>query len=127
MSSKIRLKKICEHCRKLFTAKTTKTRFCSHRCNAIAYKLRVKQDKIIQSNENAKTQIVSNRMPPESASIVSKELVSIKELSVITSFSERTLFRLIKDKKFPKIKVGKRLAFNKDAVIKYFNNKYGNV
>ena len=31
------------------------------------------------------------------------------------------------EKKFPKMKVGKRLVFNKDAVVNYLNFKYGSV
>jgi len=58
---------------------------------------------------------------------VIKELVSIKELTVIVGLSESTLFRLIKDKKFPRLKVGKRLLFNKESVINYMNFKYGTI
>ena len=127
MSSNIRIKKVCEHCEEIFQARTTTTRFCSHRCNAAAYKKKEKEGRIEHSNKQTKRQIL---IPQESAQLeirVSKELVNIKELSVITSLSERTLFRLIKDKKFPKMKIGKRLVFNKDAVINYLNYKYGSV
>ena len=127
MSSSIRLKKICEQCEKVFVAKTTKTRFCSHRCNSTAYKLKIKQKKIGQSNENAKTQILKSIQPAEKEINVAKELVNILELSVVTGLSERTLFRLIKDKKFPKMKVGRRLLFDRVKVIKYFNQNYGNL
>ena len=127
MSSSIRLKKICEQCEKVFIAKTTKTRFCSHRCNSTAYKLKIKQKKIGQSNENAKTQMLKSIQPSEKEINVVKELVNILELSVVTGLSERTLFRLIKDKKFPKMKVGRRLLFDRVKVIKYFNQNYGNL
>lgn len=40
MHSKIRLTKTCDNCGNEFTAKTTKTRYCSHRCNKQHYKVR---------------------------------------------------------------------------------------
>lgn len=108
-------------------AKTTITRYCSHRCNSAAYKKKEKQDKIEQSNQQTKNKILSPQEVIQPEIKVLKELVNVRELSVITSLSERTLFRLIKDKKFPRIKIGKRLMFNKDAVINYINFKYGSV
>lgn len=125
MSSNIRIKKVCEHCGDIFMAKTTTTRYCSHRCNSAAYKKKEKQDKIEQSNQQTKNKILHQQEVIQPEITVSKELVNVKELSVITSLSERTLFRLVKDEKFPKMKIGKRLVFNKDAVINYLNFKYG--
>jgi len=89
--------------------------------------LKIKQKKIGQSNENAKTQMLKSIQPSEKEINVVKELVNILELSVVTGLSERTLFRLIKDKKFPKMKVGRRLLFDRVKVIKYFNQNYGNL
>ena len=125
MSSNIRIKKVCEHCGEIFMARTTITRYCSHKCNSADYKKKEKQNKIEQSNQQTKNKILDQQEVIQPEIKVSKELVNVKELSVITSLSERTLFRLIKDKKFPKMKIGKRLVFNKDAVINYLNFKYG--
>ena len=38
MSTNIRVKRKCEYCKKEFTAKTIRTRYCSHQCNSRAYK-----------------------------------------------------------------------------------------
>jgi predicted DNA-binding transcriptional regulator AlpA len=127
MSSNIRIKKVCEHCGEIFMAKTTITRYCSHKCNSAAYKKKEKQNKIEQSNQQTKGKVLNQKEVNQPEIKVSKELVNVRDLSVITSLSERTLFRLIKDKKFPRIKIGKRLMFNKDVVITYINFKYGSV
>src|SRR5215204_7132224 len=121
MSSNMRIKKVCQHCGEVFTAQTTITKYCSLQCAQRAYKRRVKEGKIDDATKKTREDLLVQRQPlGNSAGIqVMKELVNIKELSVITSLSERTLFRLIKDKKFPKMKVGKRLVFNKDAVVNY--------
>ena len=125
----MRIKKVCQHCGEVFTAQTTITKYCSLQCAQRAYKKRVKEGKIDDATKKTREDLLVQRQPlGNSAGIqVMKELVNIKELSVITSLSERTLFRLIKDKKFPKMKVGKRLVFNKDAVVNYLNYKYGSL
>lgn len=38
MSSKIEVQRICQYCKKEFTARTTVTKYCSHKCNQRAYK-----------------------------------------------------------------------------------------
>jgi excisionase family DNA binding protein len=55
-----------------------------------------------------------------------ENLITISELAKCTKVSQRTLFRLLKDEKFPRIKVNKRLLFDKDAALKYIINTYGN-
>jgi excisionase family DNA binding protein len=55
------------------------------------------------------------------------EMISINSLAEITRLSERTIFRLLKDPGFPRVKVGKRLLFKKDVVLDYLTSKYGNV
>jgi excisionase family DNA binding protein len=128
MSSNMRIKKVCQHCGDVFTAQTTITKYCSLQCAQRAYKKRVKENKIDDAAKKTKEDLLLQHQPPGNTTTgVMKELVNIKELSVVTSLSERTLFRLIKDKKFPKMKVGKRLVFNKDAVVNYLNYKYGSV
>ena len=58
---------------------------------------------------------------------VEKELINIIELTIVTGLSERTLFRLLKDPKFPKFRVGKRLLFKKELVMNYLTFKYSNL
>ena len=125
----MRIKKVCQHCGDIFTAQTTITKYCSLQCAQRAYKIRLKESKMDEAAKKTKADLLVQHQPlgNNATTQVMKELVNIKELSVITSLSERTLFRLIKDKKFPKMKVGKRLVFNKDTVVNYLNYKYGSV
>ena len=50
MSSNIEIIRVCEQCTDDFVAKKTTTRFCSHKCNNAAYKQRLKEIKMKQSN-----------------------------------------------------------------------------
>jgi len=55
--------------------------------------------------------------PPE------QEFIDIKMLAFITSMSERMRFNLIKDPDFPRLKIGRRLLFEKKAVMDYLVKK----
>lgn len=50
MSSNISITRICQHCNKAFTAKTTVTKFCGDKCAKAAYKAKKRKNKIEASN-----------------------------------------------------------------------------
>jgi excisionase family DNA binding protein len=130
MSSNIRIKKICQHCNKVFIAKTTVTKFCSDACAKANYKKRIKEQKIDTSRRETMLQMAPESATREEISYSNKpsrELITLLELSTITGLSRSTFYRLMKDKKFPRLKVGKRLLFKKVEVLNYITDKYGNV
>ena len=126
MSSNLELKRICQHCGKSFIAKKTSTKFCSLECGQRNYKIRQRINKISASNAvarasfNGPEKILADSVPP-----IEKYFISIKLLALTIGVSERTLFRLIKDNKFPRLKIGRRLLFHRESVIAYISNKYG--
>jgi len=82
-------------------------------------------NKISERNADARASAIR----PADQSIISQpeqEFIDIKMLAFVTSMSERMLFNLIKDPAFPKLKIGRRLLFEKKAVMGYLVNKYGN-
>lgn len=130
MSSNQQIKKICQHCNEVFIAQKATTKFCSLRCAQRNYKLRAKKEKIKKSNEAnvniLKSEKVTKQVSQPSTQLPS-ELIDIKMLASVTSISERTLFRLIKNKDFPKLKIGRSLLFHRQTVIDYLIKKYGNL
>ncbi|RPD41288.1 helix-turn-helix transcriptional regulator [Chitinophaga barathri] len=131
MSSNLRIKKVCEHCNEIFVAQKTTTKYCSLNCARRNYKLREKKERIKKATDGVKERLVQTSMrekPAEAA--VSQEagdLIDIKKLAEVTSISERTLFRLIKEPGFPKMKVGRSLLFHRETVVKYLVTKFSNV
>lgn len=115
MSSKIEIERICEYCKQIFTAKTTKTRYCSHKCNSRAYKANVKDLKIEISNIETKKNMMS---PIEE--IKTKEFLSIKETYSLIGISKRTLYRLIKSEALHIDKLGSRTIIKRSEVNKLF-------
>ena len=127
MSSNIRIKKICQHCNAVFIAKTTVTQYCSDACAKANYKKRMKENKMEESRLSTTQQLSPAVTTISDSTKPFKELITLSELSAITGLSERTFYRLMKDKKFPRLKVGARLLFKKIDVINYITFKYGNV
>jgi predicted DNA-binding transcriptional regulator AlpA len=129
MSSNLSIKRVCAHCGKIFTAKTTVTKFCSDVCAKRNYKLRKRESNIQESNSETKVKVIEQAIPKRhlQGDVEQRELIDIKVLSAMTSMGERTLYRLVKDVNFPKLKIGKRLLFHKQTVIQYLQDKYGNL
>lgn len=130
MSSNMRIKKICQHCNSVFIARTTVTKFCSDVCAKANYKKRLKEEKIDVSRTATRRQVLpvsDSTLTVRDSTKQLKELITLSELSAITGLSERTFYRLMKDHKFPRLKIGHRLLFKKDEVLNYITFKYGNV
>ena len=130
MSSKIRVKKICQHCRATFIAKTTVTKFCSDTCAKRNYKKRVREEKvtavILETNHQVIEEHYYSSNPQQPISPLHANLhewISIRDMAYVLNVSERTLFRCIKDAAFPKLKIGRKLLFNKQHVVNYFISK----
>lgn len=92
MSSNIRVQRICQHCSQEFTAKTTVTKYCSDNCAKRAYKLRKKNEKIEESN-NEIVRILNKPIEELNA----KDFLTAKEVSVLLNCSLRTVYRLIEN------------------------------
>jgi excisionase family DNA binding protein len=107
MSSNIRVPAICEHCKKKFTTKTTKTRFCSQTCAQIAYDERKRNEKIGKAIEKANAKPIA--MPMISyADLKDKELLTIKETCQLLDITDVTLRRWIKVERIITSLLGKK-------------------
>lgn len=97
MSSNIKLQKICEHCGREFTARTTVTRFCGDDCAKRNYKKRAREAKIAKSNHLGKEE---NHAADR---IKEKDFLTVGEAAALLSCSKRTIYNYIID---GKIKAG---------------------
>lgn len=120
MSSKIQIQRICEYCGKEFTAQTTVTRFCSHKCNSRAYKLKVKELKVGKSNEETNQQKILTASDVQLEVIKQKDFLSIKEAYTLLGVSERTFYRLMKEGTIPATKLGGRTIIKRSVIDNLF-------
>lgn len=90
MSSNISITRVCEHCKKAFTARTTKTKYCSLSCGSKAYKVRSRKGKIEKSNNETYLKINKVKEP-----VKDKDFLTVKEASLLLNMSSKTIYRLI--------------------------------
>lgn len=82
--------RICEFCRQQFTAKTTRTRYCSHQCNQKSLKQKNRQHRIESSNRET-----LGELNTDMEKIKAREFLNITQASKLIGISRRTIYRLI--------------------------------
>ena len=116
MSSNIKITRICQFCRTSFTAKTTVTKYCSHRCASRAYKARQRGKDIVKSNQETATTI--------SAPIVelqAKDFLSVSDATALLGVSRWTLSRVINDGRLNIVRFGKRIVIKRTEIDRLFS------
>lgn len=90
MSSNIKVQRICQHCGNDFTARTTTTLYCSHRCNSAAYKAKIRTGKVELSNKE--TQRIKTQPIEE---LKAKEFLTVTQVSKLIGCSRQNVYKLI--------------------------------
>lgn len=103
MSSNIKVQRICQHCGNEFTARTTTTQYCSHRCNSAAYKAKKRAAKVETTNKETKH---IKFCPIEE--LKAKAFLSIAETCKLIGISRRTVYRMIERGELVTGKAGRR-------------------
>jgi excisionase family DNA binding protein len=117
MSSKIEVQRICQYCKKEFIARTTVTKYCSHKCNQRAYKARTRNGKVKQSDlETAKIK----HQPIEE--LKAKEFLTVREVAQLLNCSIRSVYYYIDSGIITAVNLGQRMTRVKRSEIdKLFN------
>lgn len=103
MSSNIKVQRICQHCGKEFTARTTVTQYCGDKCAKAAYKAKLRAVKVKASN--TETQRIKTHPIEE---LKAKAFLSIAETCKLVGISRRTVYRMIERRELITGKAGKR-------------------
>lgn len=77
------------------------------------------QNELVRKENFLRSQTSGHSLEPD--------LIDIKRLAFVTSMSRSTIFRLIKDPEFPRLKIGGILLFDKREVLDYLKHKFGNL
>lgn len=115
MSSNIEVIRICEHCKKQFTARTTRTRYCSHICNSRGYKSMVRKGKVEKSN-NEIVQLLNTDLEK----IKPLEFLKITQATLLFGISRSTLYRLVNNGQLDIAKFGKRTVIRRCDLEAFF-------
>lgn len=105
MSSNLKIERICEHCGKAFTARTTVTRFCGDNCAKAAYKARQREAKIKASNE----QTTAIKLKPME-DLKAKEFLTVREVAALLNCSVRSAYYFIENGNIEAINLKKRMT-----------------
>ena len=103
----MKIKKVCEWCGTTFYAQKLTTRFCSHRCNNLAYKETIRQ-KRIQEVENKIQAVISERPISE---FKDKEYLSFKEAATLLGLSKQAIYKMVYAGKLQAFRISSRLSF----------------
>lgn len=115
MSSNIEIKRICEFCKQEFTARTTKTRFYSHKCASRNHKVLTRKGKVEKSN--LETALIRNTGLEE---IKLREFLNITQAGLLFGISRRTIYRLINRGEVNIAKFGKRSVLKRCDLESFF-------
>lgn len=105
MSSNIKVRRVCVYCGAEFMAQTTKTRYCSKKCNTAHYKAKIKAQKVEQSNIET-TKITSKPIQE----IQAKEFLTVKDVSILLGCSKRSVYRLIQNGTLEAVNLSERMT-----------------
>ena len=117
MSSNILVEKVCVACKSKFTAKTTKTKYCSHTCNWRYYKLLLKEN--IVATSNIESIIFGTLHTKINFQVLgTKELLTIVEASTYFNITHVTLQRWINQGTITSTPIGKKHIIKRSTLDK---------
>lgn len=106
-TSKMKIKKVCEWCGTTFYAQKLTTRFCSHRCNNLAYKEAVRQKRI--QEVETKVQTIISEQPI--SDFKDKEYLAFKEAATLLGLSKQAVYKMVYAGKLQAFRISSRLSF----------------
>ncbi len=105
MSSNIQVQRICQQCSNEFTARTTTTLYCSHRCNSAAYKAKIRTEKVEESNKE--TQRIKSQPIEE---LKAKEFLTVRDIATLLNCSVRSVYYYIESGTIKATNLGQRIT-----------------
>ena len=108
-TSKFKVLRTCEFCGKEFYAQKVSTRYCSKRCNELAYKQRRRQRQITE----AEARVLQKPMEE----VGNKEFLSLQDASVLFGITKRSVYNLIYNGVLQAFKFSSRMTFVRKADI----------
>ncbi len=116
MSSNLEITRICQLCGNQFTAKTTVTKYCSHRCASLAYKARQRGESLERSHKET-AEIISTPV----IELQAKDFLSISDACKLLGVSRWTLSRAIDGGRLNAVRFGKRIVIKRAEIDRLFS------
>ena len=110
-TSKFRVLRTCEFCGKEFYAQKVTTRFCSRRCNELAYKQRRRQRQITEAEARVLQKPIEE--------VGNKEFLSLQDTSVLFGITKRSVYNLIYNGVLQAFRLSSRMTLIRRADIEH--------
>lgn len=110
-TSKFRVLRTCELCGKEFYAQKVTTRYCSKRCNELAYKKRRRQKQITEAEARVLQKPIEE--------VGNKEFLSLQDTSVLFGITKRSVYNLIYNGVLKAFKLSSRMTLIRRADIEH--------
>lgn len=105
MSSNIKIQRVCQHCGNEYTARTTVTQYCSNACSRRAYKARIRNLKI--ENSNKETRQIKEKPVEE---LKAKEFLTVPDVAALLNCSVRLVYNYIESGKLKAVNLSQRMT-----------------
>ena len=118
MSSKIEISKKCEWCGNVFIARKSSTSYCSHRCSNLAYKEKIRQQRL-----NAlKDELSIKERTKQNAEFKDKEYLFPIEAARLLGISKATIYRYLEENMIISVRFKGKTFIRKYDIQKLFDN-----
>jgi len=118
MSSNIRITKCCVYCGQEFTAKTIRTRYCSHACNQRGYKKNERDKKLDAAKGRIKVEPLNIRHDPVNwEELIRNPYLTISEACLVLNVRVETLRRWIKEGIVKTTRMGKKHLISREFLL----------
>jgi predicted DNA-binding protein YlxM (UPF0122 family) len=115
---KVTIRRICEVCGSEFVAAQSVSRFCSVRCSKKAYKIKLREDKIVKSNTETEQRRIENKKKKLSIQMG----FSISETAELLGVCKQTVYNLVYVGKLSAKRITPRMTFISRESIENFLN-----
>ena len=118
MSSNIRITKCCEYCGQKYTAKTVKTRYCSHTCNRKGYKKVEREKKIGTAKAIVRVEPLNLRHDPVNwEELTRKPFLTVSEACLVLNVRVETIRRWIREGTVRTKRIGKKHLISREILV----------
>ena len=118
MSSKIEISKKCEWCGNVFIARKSSTSYCSHRCSNLAYKEKIRQQRL----SALKDELSIKERTKQKAEFEDKEYLFPTEAARLLGISKATIYRYLEENMIISVRFKGKTFIRKYDIQKLFDN-----
>lgn len=122
MSIKISIPRTCVYCANIFTAQTTVTRFCSHKCNNAFLKQQEREKRLTESALDTEQQFIKSKIDLLEKG---KEAFKVRSVANILDATPKAVYAMIRNGRIRATNLSVRnTRISRDELISFLTRKH---